>query len=303
MRDSSSYLKALKTFEVAARFHSFTHAAEELCVTQAAVSHQIKGLEEKLGFALFNRHIRRVTLTVAGENLHRSLVNAFAEIESTINDLRAHAAQKLSLNIALTPSFSSKWLLPRLAKFTAEYPNIELHLYHSISNRDLIRNDIDVAIRWGDGNWPGFEIEQITESRLIPVCAPDYIRSGQPLRSPLDLQHHALLHEDTHADWARWLTAAGVGRINSNHGLIIDDSNSLLLATLNGHGVALGRTPLIDVDVAAGRLVTPFQLSISCPLAYFLIHPEHKSDHPAIAPFSHFVMAEMSKPRGLATGA
>lgn len=293
MQKSSSYLRALKAFEVAARLQSFTRAADELCVTQAAVSHQIKGLEEKLGFSLFHRHIRRVTLTVAGENLYRSIVSAFAEIENTINSLRAHAAQNISLNIALTPSFSSKWLLPRLDKFIARYPNIELHLYHSISNRDLIRTDIDVAIRWGDGNWPGFCAQQISESRLIPVCAPDYIRAGHPVHSATDLQHYTLLHEDTHADWSRWLNTVGAGRINSNRGLIIDDSNSLMLAALKGQGIALGRTPLIDLDVREGRLITPFQTSIPCNLSYFITYPEKKRDHPAIGSFKHFVMEEM----------
>lgn len=299
MNRSTSYLKALKTFEAAARHQSFTLAADELCITQAAVSHQIKGLEEKLGFPVFHRHIRRVSLTVPGENLFRTLIHAFATIEDSISSLRAHVAENASLNISLTPSFSSKWLLPRLVSFTTEYPNIELHLYHSISNRDLIKTDIDVAIRWGDGNWPGFISERLTESRLIPVCAPDYLRPEHPLKTTKDFDHYTFLHEDTHADWSRWLEKAGETGIISNRGLIIDDSNALTLAALNGQGIALGRTPLIDMDVRSGRLICPFNLSILCDDAYYITYLPTKADRPAVRSFIHFIKKQIQESQSL----
>lgn len=293
MHVSLSHLKSLKVFEAAARLASFTHAANELCVTQAAVSHQIKGLEEKLGFTLFHRQVRKVSLTTAGENLFRVLSGAFQEIETTINDLRSHAAQSANLNISLTPSLSSKWLLPRLSSFTAEFPNIELHLYHSISHRDLMKTDIDLSIRWGDGKWPGLHVERLCASELIPVCAPDYQRPEHPLHKPDDLRHYTLLHEDNHAEWAQWLRAAGARRVNSNRGLIIDDSNTLLLAAMNRQGIALGRTPLIIEDVKAGRLICPFDLAIACEEAYFITYASNKADQPAIRSFRAFLVKQV----------
>lgn len=299
MHVSLSHLKALKVFEAAARLASFTRAADELCVTQAAVSHQIKGLEQKLGFTLFHRQIRKVALTTAGENLFRVVTGAFQDIETTIHDLRAHAAQSASLNISLTPSLSSKWLLPRLASFTAEFPNIELHLYHSISSRDLIKTEIDLSIRWGDGKWSGFCVERLCQSHLIPVCAPDYLRDEQPLTKPDDLRHYTLLHEDNHAEWGQWLRAAGARRVNSNRGLIIDDSNTLLLAAMNRQGIALGRTPLIYEDIKAGRLICPFDVSIPCEQSYYVLHAPAKDDQPAIRSFRAFLAKQVMDEAGM----
>ena len=299
MHVSLSHLKALKVFEAAARLASFTRAADELCVTQAAVSHQIKGLEQKLGFTLFHRQIRKVALTTAGENLFRVVTGAFQDIETTIHDLRAHAAQSASLNISLTPSLSSKWLLPRLGSFTAEFPNIELHLYHSISSRDLIKTEIDLSIRWGDGKWSGFCVERLCQSHLIPVCAPDYLRDEQPLTKPDDLRHYTLLHEDNHAEWGQWLRAAGARRVNSNRGLIIDDSNTLLLAAMNRQGIALGRTPLIYEDIKAGRLICPFDFSIACEQSYYVLHAPAKNDQPAIRSFRAFLAKQVIDEAGM----
>ena len=294
MRKDLQHLNALRTFEVCAQLLSFTRAAEALNVTQAAVSHQIRQLEEHLGQKLFFRACRQVSLTEAGETLLRTLSKAFTSIEHTIGQLRQSVTIDHHLTVALTPAFSTRWLVPRLPAFWARHPGVELKLHHTLQCINLRRGEVDVAIRWGDGHWPGLVAEPLFGTRLSPVCTPEHLRADHPLRVPIDLAGYTLLHEDSHDDWHRWLDAAGCPEGSVRAGPVIDDSNALLMATLAGQGVALGRLALIRPELASAKLVQPFPLEIESRGRYWLLHDEAQDARPALLLFREFLQEQIA---------
>ncbi len=285
-------LKALLAFETAARLGSFTRAAEELCVTQAAISQQVRHLEESLALKLFNRHPRHLSLTRNGERLLPELTDAFNIMSDALSRL---GEQKTSprLTVSLTPALAAKWLILRLPAFWRLYPDIDLRLHHSITSVDFVNDDVDLAIRWGEGDWPGLVSEFLIPGELIPVCSPALLHGRYPLRTPSDLMHHTLLHEDSYADWHDWLSLAGNKTVKAGAGPIIDDSNALLLAAADGQGVALGRMALIGDDLAAGRLVKPFGVSLRQKNAYYLVYPEEQSSDPKMQAFRSFLKQQV----------
>lgn len=268
---------ALKAFEAAARHKSFVGAAHELCVSPAAISHQIKGLEAHLGTALFERHGRRVALSVSGRQLLPELQQGFAMIEKATMEMVAHHGRHL-LTVTTNPAFAAKWLLPRIHLFSAMHPDVDIRLEASSSIQSLPRDRIDAAIRFGSGHFPGLVARPLlvpNREVLFPVCSPSLLGA---LHTPEDLGKHTLLHDDTLSaqslvpDWQAWLASQGLAHIDAKRGLRFSNSLMAIEAAINGQGVALGCSYVVADDLAAGRLVKPFDLTYKLDSGYFFVH-------------------------------
>jgi DNA-binding transcriptional LysR family regulator len=304
MTNVLAHLNALRSFEAAARHGSFTRAAQELCVTQAAVSHQIRQLEDALGAPLFERSHRRVALTDAGQRLFSTVSMAMHSIEHTLRDIRERGQTQPTLTVLVTPSLGARWLARRLHRFWTTNPEIDLHIYHALPHEQYALRRVDLAIRWGYGNClPTERSEVLLKCELVPVCAPGYLRPDQPLRIPSDLRHYTLLHEDSYADWSTWFQAAGVGEALPAHGTIINDSNTLIEAALNQQGVALVRIQLIQDEIRSGALIQPFDVSIRCDGAYYLVYEKAAERRDAFRKFREFLFSEVSTTARAAVGA
>ncbi len=301
-------LSVLRAFEAAARHMSFKKAAEELHVTPAAVSQQIKTLETYLGVALFRRLTRALELTAAGAAMLPKVREGFECLAAAVETTRQSGGG--ALTVTAPPSFAARWLVPRLARFTAAHPEVELRLASSADTIDRrgdasvlpedavdVRDDeSEVAIRYGAGNYPGYRVERIFATDYLPVCSPDLATAERPLDTPADLRRHVLIHDETIRDdrtpgWADWLRAAGVRGVDARRGPRFSNAVLALQAALDGQGVALALRPLVAGDLAAGRLVVPFALSVPSPYAYFLVMPEAVARRPAVAAFRDWLLA------------
>ncbi|MFC4272811.1 transcriptional regulator GcvA [Sneathiella chungangensis] len=292
-------LKALRSFEAAARHLSFSKAADELFVTPAAISHQVKALEDWLGITLFKRLNRAVILTKEGQNYLVGVRNGLEVIgAATENVMRQDATG--ALHVDTLPSFAARWLLPRLSRFREAHPDIDVRLSASDHLTDFNREDVDVVIRYGHGNYPGLRVDKLlTEEVMFPVCSPSLLDGKHPLRSPADLKYHTLLHDDMRIDWQAWLTMAGVTDVDPKKGPSFNDSSMLLTAAMEGQGVALGRSTLAADDLLAGRLAQPFDVQpIQAHHAYYLVSPEEMADRPRIAAFREWILEEASVSSG-----
>ncbi len=292
-------LNALRAFEAAARLSSFTKAAAELHVTQAAISHQVKGLEAQLGVILFRRGTRVLTLTDAGAELLPALKDALDLMDDALRVIQSRHARRRGghkaglLVVSTLDSVAAKWLVPRLGKFRLAYPDIELRL--STTNRlvDLAREDIDAAIRYGSGDYVGLHADFLMSETLFPVCSPKLLETGPPLRQPADLAHHTLLHDDMPTTWAAWLEAAGVPELGRHlTGHAFEQSSLVVQAAIMCQGIALGRSALVMDDLASGALIQPFSLVLPSPHAYYMICEEQRRDEPKIAAFRAFALSE-----------
>ena len=293
MINALAHLNALRSFEAAARHGSFTLAAQELSVTQAAVSHQIRHLEDALGAPLFERSHSRVVLTDAGQRLFSPVSMALRSIEHALRDVREQLQTQPKLTVLVTPSLGARWLARRLHRFWTRNPEIDLHIYHALPHEQYALRRVDLAIRWGNGNCtPTQRSEVLFECELVPVCAPAYVRSEQPLHTPGDLRHYTLLHEDSYENWSAWFRATGVSEPMPARGTIINDSNTLIEAAINQQGVALGRTPLIQEELRSGVLIRPFDLPIRCDGAYYLVYEREAEQREAFRRFHEFLISE-----------
>ena len=284
-------LNALRAFEAAGRHLSFTRAAQELNVTQAAISHQIKSLEEYLGIRLFRRQNRGLLLTDAGQAYLPDVRRAFERLATATDKLQARDASGV-LTVSVLPSFGAKWLVPRLARFRLAHPEIDVRLSASEALVDFTRDDVDVAIRHGQGHYPGLSVTPLMREVAFAVCSPALLTGPHPIRTPEDLRRHTLLHDDDETTWAMWLRAAGVDTIDPTRGPFFDDSSMTLHAAVNGQGVALGRSALAHDDLKAGRLVRLFDISLPCRAAYYLVYPEHTASRPKIQAFRQWLLDE-----------
>ena len=266
-------LNALRVFESAARHLSFTRAADELNVTQAAVSHQVKTLEDRLGMTLFKRMNRSLLLTDEGQLLAPAVGEALGIITATVDKLHRHD-QTGALTLATMDSFASIWLVPRLGRFRKLHPDIDVRILTSDTLVDMVRDNIDVAIRFGHGNWPGLHVEHLMNECVFPVCSPDIITDETPLSEPADLKHHTLLHDDMQVGWPQWCDEMGLGEIKSSRGPSFQHSNLVVQAALQGDGVAMARSILVSDDIKAGRLIRPFELSLPSAFATYFVCPE-----------------------------
>ena len=284
-------LNALKAFEAAARHESFTRAAEELCVTQGAVSHQVKALEAELGLKLFNREPRRLVITGAGRDYLVVVRDALDRIAAGTDRLLQRQRAGV-LTVSTSPNFASKWLVHRLGRFAEVHPTIDLRVSATLHHVDFAREDVDVAVRHGDGTAPGLDITRLYTEALFPVCSPGLLRGRHALRRPADLAHHVLLHLDDRQDWSRWLDAAGVKDADLSRGPVLNQASMVIDAAVDGQGVALARTGLAARDLIGGRLVRPFSLVLPVSYAYWIVCPKATAKLPKIVTFRNWLLAE-----------
>lgn len=265
-------LYPLRTFEAAARHLNFTRAAEELSLSQAAVSQQVKTLEEYLQIPLFIRRGRKLELTTDGQSLLPVVRQAFDDIARAMEILPT-ATRGRRVSVALAPHFAAAWLTPRLARFMEGYPDIELRLIQRIQDVDFAREGVDLSVRFGrEQDWPEHETERFLNAPLTPVCSPGLLKAPTAIRSPSDLNRFVLLDVPRYNLWEKWIDASGA-KLDLHSGTIIDDYNVLLRAAVDGQGVALGIKGLIDEYLDSGRLVQLFDTYVDTELAYFLVYP------------------------------
>jgi LysR family glycine cleavage system transcriptional activator len=299
-------LNSLRAFEAAARHLSFTRAAEELHVTPAAISHQIKALEAHLGVKLFRRLNRAVLLTDAGQACVSGLSEAFDRMAAALERLRARECAG-PLTVSTSPAFAAKWLVPRLERFQERCPEVDVRVSAAMRLVDFAREDVDVAIRYGPGRYPGLLAELLLTNEVVPVCAPALLGSPRPLRVPQDLRHHTLLHDDTptsdgaYPNWAMWLRAAGVEGVDASRGPRFDYAGLAFEAAAVGRGVALALSTIAAGDLAAGRLVRPFAVAVPTPFAYFMVCPEALAARPKVEAFRCWLRAEVERDGATAT--
>ena len=295
-------LNGLRAFEAAARHLSFSHAAEELGVTPAAVSHQIRGLEDKLGHRLFVRRTRAVELTEAGLRLLPGVAQGFTTLVRAVAELQESGGDSV-LTVTASPSVAARWLLPRLDGFQTAHPALDIRI--SASNRlvDLGREGVDVGLRFGQGHYPGMHIDRLMDVDLFPVCSPDLITPARPLACPADLAHHTLLHDESWnwnqgpvPGWEMWLKAIGESGVDARRGMRLDGAALTLEAAAMGRGVALANTGIAGDGLASGRLIRPFDPSLDLALdvgIFFVCLPE-SLERPAVAAFRDWVLAEVA---------
>src|ERR1700686_3221553 len=290
-------LSALRAFEAAARHMSFSKAADELNVTPAAVSHQIHALEEDLGVRLFNRLNRAVELTASARVLLPGLSDAFAGIHASVRRLRAHNDTG-SLTVTASPSFAAKWLVLRLHRFQERCPDIDVRISASDEVVDLTTGDFDIALRYGTGRYPGLTVELLLQNEVFPACSPELLKAGPPLRTPDDLRHHALIHDQAvdrdplAPTWAMWLKAAGVTGVPPASGLTFSFGYMALEAAIGGHGVVLAYSTIAAADLAAGRLVRLFSLALPDQFAYYIVTAPGALERPKVRAFRDWLRQE-----------
>jgi len=291
-------LRALTAFEAAARHLSFKAAAAELHVTPAAIGHQIKSLEAHFGVLLFRRLNRRLLLTDAGQACLPHLRSGFDMLGKAAEVLRKEQAHNV-LTVTVEPDFAAKWLVRRLERFSEIYPDIDVHLDATSRVVDLMREDVDVGLRYGGGGYTGLRVDKLFSHEVLPVCSPRLLHGEHPLRTLEDLRYHTLLHEDwetmdeTWPTWQMWLRAAGLD-IDTSRGPMFSNSSMALQAASEGHGVALAGSVLVADDIKAGRLVKPFDLTLSTPIefAYYVVCAQSDEDRPHIKAFREWVLKE-----------
>ena len=284
-------LNALRAFEAAARHLSFTLAASELNVTQTAISHQIRRLEEELGVRLFIRQNRALALTPEARDYLPGVRAAFNDLRLATDRLLRKDDDKV-LTVSTIASLAAKWLLPRLADFQEAHPGIDVRITTSTSLVDFQRDNVDAAIRYGRGQWPGVHADWLMADELFPVCSPSLLRGDKSLRTPEDLKDHVLLHTNNGDDWRLWLTAAGLSTsISRLPGITFDMTLMTVQAAIDGMGVAMGRTSYVRDDIAKGRLVVPFKIALPADAGFYLVSPEGRREAPKLAAFRHWMIA------------
>ena len=282
---------ALRAFEAAARHMSFTRAGEELGVTQAAISHQVKSLENALSVRLFRRLTRKLALTAEGRSLFAVVGEAFDRIADVADELVAGGGSG-SLEVSLSPYVSAAWLSPRIGRFWRQHPNIDLRLHHSVEQVNFAQGTADLAVLWGRGDWPGLACDLLLRTSLSPVCSPSLIAGQNPIRRPDDLRHHTLLNREKFEGWSHWFAAAGVTAADFRSWATFDDHNVLMQAAIEGQGVALGGIEMLTAGLATGRLVQPFKLSVDTDFAYYIVYPPEALGRPKVKAFREWLLAE-----------
>ena len=299
-------LTALRAFEAAARHLSFTRAAAELCVTQTAVSHQVKLLEGHLGTVLFRRLPRRIALTRDGAAWARELEPVFARLHDANRRLRVRLPpDRPVVSVSVIPSFAARWLVPRLGRFLEQHPGLDVRVSPTEHLVDFAIEAVDVGIRYGGGRYPGLVVEKLADDALVVVCSP-VLRARRRIATVADLRKHVLLHDDARESWPRWLEARGVRDVDAARGTVLTDSSMLVEAAVRGQGVALARWSLAVDDLEAGRLVLPFPRvrPMATGLSYYAVTTRESQARGPVAAFLAWVRGEAvslaSRPAGRA---
>ncbi len=289
-------LNALRAFEAAARHLNFSRAADELSVTPGAVSQQIQNLEDYVGASLFRRTPKGLLLTDAAQTALPALREAFDRLAEAASLLTA-AVDGRRLTLTAAPSFAAKWLVPRLGRFEADHPQVDVWLSADMDLVDFASTDVDLAIRYGAGPYPGLEAIRLMSETVAPVISPE-LMAASPLNEPDDLAGHILLHDgspiadDSCPDWMMWLAARGVKGVDGNRGPRFNQSSLVIEAAVSGRGVALAKRTLAQDDLDAGRLVAPMAIATSVDFAYYVVHPKAKGRLPQVKAFVAWISAE-----------
>lgn len=274
-------LNSLRSFEAAGRHLSFTNAAAELGVTQAAVSHQVKALEAYLGTALFVRLTRKLELTDAGRQLLPVLQASLDSISHTISSI-SDAGGTHAVTLMVPPTFGARWLLPRLKNLIRLHPDIELTLHHTDAPIDFVGDAVDIGVSYGHGDWPGLLSKLMLRIDYFPVCAPSLLEGSVPLDQPARLAHFTLLHDKDYKVWSDWLKVAGTADVDASSGTVVDDTNVLIQAAIDGLGVAMCSDAFVGPELLDGRLVRPFDRTLVTDLAYFAVSPPENLTRPHV---------------------
>lgn len=305
VRLNSTTLASLRFFEAAARLLSFSRAAAELSVTQGAVSHQIKYLEESLGCKLFYRLPRQVKLTEQGEQFGRVVARALKELDEGAQATVASTRSMIEVRLRAGPSFALRWLVPRLGKLYQLHPDIKLHVIGAYGYFDPIHRDFDLAIEFLQSSVPALHTEVLLEEYLIPVCSPVYLARHRFLKTPADLARCTLLHDgdawasaSEDAEWHYWLGEVGALEVDSNQGQFFTLANMAIEAALAHQGVAMGRLSLVEELLAQGRLVSPFsKLVKKIPTRYCLVYPNELASRPGVRAVMEWLKEEAGRTR------
>ena len=287
-------MSALRAFEAAARTGSLTRAAEALHVTHGAISHQIKALEADLGVRLVERAGRGIRLTDEGERLAGRVRAVLTDLSDAVREVTERANPR-ALRVSVMPSFAARWLLPRIGNFMGEHPQVDLDVRASALLADFRRDDIDVAIRYGSGSYPGLTVEHLMDDIYFPVCSPN-IAGGPPPR-PADLKRYLLLRSESEF-WQPWFVAAGLDWPEPTRGPIFNDASHVMQAAIEGQGIALARTSLIGNDLANGVLVRLFDATVPAPTRYFLVYPPRSGESPKLKQFGAWLRKEIARDDG-----
>ncbi|MBO9110125.1 LysR family transcriptional regulator [Agrobacterium sp. S2/73] len=282
-------LNGLRAFEASARHLSFTRAAIELCVTQAAVSQQVKGLEKRLGVSLFQRLPRGLKITAEGEALLPTVTSSFDQMAITLDRIEAGQVREL-LFLGVVGTFAVGWLLPRLREFQKRHPFIDVRVSTNNNRVDMAAEGLDFAIRFGQGSWHGTDAFRLFEAPLSPLCTP---KLAETLKSPADLADATLLRSYRSDEWATWFAAAGVTPVAQvNAGIVFDTSLGMMEAALQGLGVALAPPSMFSRHLASGAIVQPFPVTISLG-SYWLTRLQSKPPTPAMQAFSDWMFTNI----------
>lgn len=293
MRRVLPSLPALTVFEASARHGSFTRAAEELNLTQSAVSKQVRGLEDFLGVQLFERVRQRIGLTEAGKAYLKSVREALEIMEAATMEALAFQSGGSILNLATLPTFGTRWLTPRLGRFTRAHPKISLNVTARAWPFDLVEENLDVAIYFGAEPWPGGICDWLMGETVVPVASPALLAPRGPLRTPRDLAKVNLLHHRARPRaWQDWLGAVGAGSVNAFHGLRFEQFEMIIQAAISGIGIAMVPRFMIAAELKSGSLVIPFDHAMESAESYYLVYAERKRSLPAVIAFRDWVVGE-----------
>ncbi|HEV2039758.1 MAG TPA: transcriptional regulator GcvA [Casimicrobiaceae bacterium] len=291
MADHLPPMQALRAFEAAARTRSLTRAAESLHLTHGAISHQIKSLEADFGVRLVEREGRGIRLTDEGERFATRVRAVLSDLGDAVREVTERANPR-QLRVSVIPSFAARWLLPRIGKFFAEHPEIDLDVIANNALADFKRDGVDVAIRHGLGDWPGVVSEHVLDDTTFPVCSPR-LANGRLPAGPADLSRYTLLRSDGES-WKSWFEAARLNWPEPTRGPMFSDSSHTMQAAIDGQGIALARSSLLGNDVHNGVLVRLFDIVVSLPRKYFLVYPPRLVDSPKLAPFRQWLFDEVA---------
>ncbi|MET0532973.1 MAG: transcriptional regulator GcvA [Steroidobacter sp.] len=286
----------LRAFDVAARNLNLSAAAEEMNVTHAAVSRQVKQLEERLGVKLFERLPRGLRLTAQGALLAEGTRAAFDRLAAALEDVSTPTIRR-KLTISTFSSFNARWLMPRVRAFSMLFPDVDLQVITTAQLVDFAREDVDIGIRFGGGNYPGLHIVPLFKLREIVVAAPSLLKGGgPPLKVITDLRHFTLLHDDSYRSWTRWLDAVGAKGIDARKGIICGDRNSMLQAALAGQGIAIASEVFAAHELAAGRLVKVFENEVPSEFAIYAVCLPRRLNDPMVAGVMAWLEKEAKTP-------
>lgn len=302
--------RALRTFEAAGRHLNFTRAAEEVGLTPAAVSYQIKEMEQQLGIELFVRSSRRIRLTPAGAVVLEAAGEALQTLQRAVGRARKVAGGPSPLRLSLGARFATNWLLPRLSRLREAVPSLELTFDITDEVRDFDLDDVDVAIRFGSGEYTNTRSDRLFETTVVPVCSPTLLEANPGLKAPRDLLHHTLCHVDCHVggkvwpNWTMWMAAAGIGDFDASRCVAFSEASHVVQAVLEGAAVGLAEPAMIEGELSQGRLVKLFDIDLAVmpEFAYYLVYPESGQFDPSLLAFREWLLHEVQSSSLAKTG-